>query len=104
MAYLESHPQDRWWRCEVSPLEQNTVIDRDSDLLTPAELQTESARVKEAMHQERKTHPAAAAAITALDQSNRMPHMPLKSRISNTHETVMNTVCIWMLYPFIFGL
>ena len=29
---------------------KKAVIDRDTDLLTPAELQTESARVKEAMH------------------------------------------------------
>ena len=55
------------------------------------------------MHHERKTHPAAATDITALDQSNRMPRMPLKCRISNTYETVMNSVCVSMLYPFIFG-
>ena len=31
---------------------KKAVIDRDTDLLTPSELQSESARVKEAMHKE----------------------------------------------------
>ena len=34
---------------------KKAVIDRDTDLLTPAELQTESARVREAMLKELKT-------------------------------------------------
>ena len=52
--------------------------------------------------QERKTHPAAATEMTAFDQSIREPRMPLKCRISNTHETVMNRLYFLMLYPFIF--
>ena len=34
---------------------KKAVIDRDTDLLTPAELQTESARFCEALHKELKT-------------------------------------------------
>ena len=34
---------------------KKAVIDRDTDLLSPAELQTESARVRDAMHKELKT-------------------------------------------------
>jgi len=30
--------------------------------------------------------------------------VPLKCRISNTYETVMNRVCFSVLYPFIFDI